>query len=262
MRGAWVRMATVLTVPLLGALVGCSAPTAAGGSGASDKSASITVFAAASLQHIFTDLAAWFESEHPGTSVQLSFAGSSDLAAQILAGAPADIFASADERTMTALVGEERVRDTPLAFATNRMQIAVPPGNPARIGSLADLAREDVLTVICAPQVPCGAATKDAERIAGIRLKPVSEEMSVTDVLGKVASGEADAGLVYVTDVLSSEGRVIGVSFPESQQVVNTYTIAELAGSSNRAAAQEFIAAVTGEKGQSVLHAAGFGPPG
>jgi molybdate transport system substrate-binding protein len=262
MRGAWARRVTVLTVPLLGALVGCSAPAPAGGEGPSEKAASITVFAAASLQRTFTELASWFESEHPGTSVQLSFAGSSDLAAQILAGAPADVFASADERTMTTLVEEDLVRDTPLAFATNHLAIAVPPGNPAAIDSLADLAREGVITVICAPQVPCGAATKEVERIAGIRIQPVSEELSVTDVLGKVVSGEADAGLVYVTDIQSAGDSVVGVDFPESDQVVNTYTIAGLTGSSNRSAATKFVAAVMGEMGQSLLDEAGFGPPG
>lgn len=262
MRGAWARRVTVLTVPLLGALVGCSAPAPAGGAAPPEKAASITVFAAASLQRTFTELASWFESEHPGTSVRLSFAGSSDLAAQIMAGAPADVFASADERTMTTLVEEELVRDAPLAFATNRLAIAVPPGNPAGIDSLADLATKGVITVICAPQVPCGAATREVERIAGIRIQPVSEELSVTDVLGKVISGEADAGLVYVTDIQSAGDSVVGVDFPESVQAVNTYTIAGLTGSSNRSAARKFVAAVMGEKGQSLLVEAGFGPPG
>jgi molybdate transport system substrate-binding protein len=262
MRGAWARTVAVLTVPLLGALVGCSEPAPAGGAAPSDKATSITVFAAASLQRTFTELASWFESKHPGTKVQLSFAGSSDLAAQIVAGAPADVFASADERTMATLVDEELIRDTPLAFATNRLEIAVPPGNPAAIDSLADMAREGVVTVICAPQVPCGAATKEVERIAGIRIQPVSEELSVTEVLGKVVSGEADAGLVYVTDVLSAGGSVVGVDFPEADEAVNTYTIAGLVGGSNGSAAREFVAAVLGAKGQSLLGEAGFGPPG
>jgi molybdate transport system substrate-binding protein len=262
MRSAWIRTIPVLTVPVLAALVGCSGPAPTSDAAPAEKPVSITVFAAASLERTFTELASWFETEHPGTKVQLSFAGSSDLAAQIVAGAPADIFASADERNMATLLDEELVRGTPVAFATNRLEIAVPPGNPAAITSLADLAREEVMTVICAPQVPCGAATAAVERAAGIRIQPVSEELSVTDVLGKVASAEADAGLVYVTDVLSADGSVIGIDFPESVQAVNTYTLAELAGSPNRSAAKDFLAAVMGKKGQSLLEAAGFGPPG
>lgn len=257
----WVRT-TVLTVPLLCALAGCSAPTPTGGAAAAGRPDSITVFAAASLERTFTELASRFEAEHPETRVQLSFAGSSDLAAQIVAGAPADVFASADERNMDTVVAEDLVRGLPIGFATNRLEIAVPPGNPARITALEDMAREGVMAVVCAPQVPCGAATKVVERAAGIRIQPVSEELSVTDVLGKIASGEADAGLVYVTDVLAAEGSVVGIEFPESMRAVNAYMIAELAGSSNSRAATDFIAAVTGDAGQSVLEAAGFGQPG
>ncbi len=243
-------------------LTACSSPNAGSGTAGERRPQSITVFAAASLERTFTKLGSWFEAEHPGTTVEFSFAGSSDLAAQIVAGAPADVFASADARTMTTLVDEDLVRGEPVDFASNRLEIAVPPDNPASITSLADLARGDVVTVVCAPQVPCGAATKTVEQAAGIRLTPASEELSVTDVLGKVSSGEADAGLVYVTDVLGAEGRVLGIAFPESVEAINAYRIAESTGSSDRALAKAFLAAVTGEPGQSLLADAGFGPPG
>lgn len=242
-------------------LTACSSPAAGSGT-TGEGPQSITVFAAASLERTFTELGSRFEAENPGTTVEFSFAGSSDLAAQIIAGAPADVFASADAKTMTTLVDEDLIRGEPVDFASNRLEIAVPPDNPASIASLADLASDDVVTVVCAPQVPCGAATKAVERAAGIRLTPASEELSVTDVLGKVSSGEADAGLVYVTDVLGAEGRVLGIDFPESAEAINAYRIGELTGSSNRALTKAFLAAVTGEPGQSLLGDAGFGPPG
>jgi molybdate transport system substrate-binding protein len=249
-RAPLARVAAVLSVSLVG-VAGCSpAP-----------SDSITVFAAASLERSFTVLADQFENEHPDTRVLLSFAGSSDLAAQIIEGAPADVFASADARTMATVDDAGLVRGNPVRFASNRLQIAVPTGNPASIDDLADLAADDVVSVVCAPQVPCGAATVLVERAAGIRIHPASEELSVTEVLGKVASGEADAGLVYVTDVLASEGRVLGIEFPESRQAVTDYLAAELTGSGNRSAARAFVEAVAGGAARSVLRDAGFGGP-
>ena len=141
------------------------------------------------------------------------------------------------------------------------LTIAVPPANPASIGSFADLAKPGVKTVICAAQVPCGAATKTVEKDTGTTLQPVSEESSVTDVLGKVISGEADAGLVYVTDVKAAGDKVKGIPFPESAQAVNTYPIATVRTSKNKDLAAAFIAAVTGTEGQKVLSDAGFGTP-
>jgi molybdate transport system substrate-binding protein len=137
----------------------------------------------------------------------------------------------------------------------------VPPSNPAGVTSLADLAEPDVKTVVCAPQVPCGTATVAVERAAGVTISPVSEESSVTDVLGKVTSGEADAGLVYVTDVEAAGDSVEGVPFAESDQAVNTYPIAPVADTANPGVARAFVALVTGEVGQGVLRAAGFGAP-
>lgn len=223
-------------------------------------SGTITVFAAASLTTTFTSLADEFERSHPGATVRLTFAGSSDLATQILEGAPADVFASADEANMARLQDAELVA-SPVPFATNVLEIAVPPANPAGITTLADLAAPDVKLVVCAPDVPCGAATVTVADAAGIRLSPVSEELSVTDVLGKVTSGEADAGLVYVTDVLAAEDAVDGIPFPESSQAVTTYPIAAVTESSATVLVNSFVAFIAGETAQSVLADAGFGPP-
>jgi molybdate transport system substrate-binding protein len=236
---------------------------AAGGSAGSGPSPSgeLTVFAAASLKATFTEIGARFEQAHPGTTVTFSFAGSSDLVAQLQQGAPADVFASADERNMAKATADSLTAGQPVAFATNTLEIAVPPGNPAGVASLQDLARPGLKVVVCAPAVPCGAAAAKVEGAAKVALEPVSEEQSVTDVLGKVATGEADAGLVYVTDVQGARGSVEGIEFPESSQAVNTYPIAALKGSRNAALAAAFVQAVTGETGQQVLARAGFGRP-
>jgi molybdate transport system substrate-binding protein len=244
------------------ALTGCSAsaaPAPTGSPGA--PSGSITVYAAASLKGTFTEIATAFEAEHPGATVELTFAGSSDLVTQITNGAPADVFASADEKNMAKLTDADLIEGEPVDFATNTLEIAVPPANPAGIASFADLAREGVKTVVCAAQVPCGAATVTVETATGVDLQPVSEESSVTDVLGKVTSGEADAGLVYVTDVAAAGDAVTGIDFPESSQAVNTYPIAPVAGSADPDLAAAFTAYVAGDEGRRVLAAAGFGAP-
>lgn len=248
--------------PLLGpalaglvlALVGCA-------SAQPSSDGTITVFAAASLRSSFTELAESFEEAHPGTRVVLSFAGSSDLAAQLVNGAPADVFASADERTMATVTEAGLVEGEPAGFATNTLQIAVPPANPAGVSSFADLARPGTTTVVCAPQVPCGAATLALARAVGVDLSPVSEESSVTDVLGKVSSGEADAGVVYTTDVLAAGGSVTGIAIPEAEQAPSTYSIAALDGSTDPEAAAAFAASVASPAGRAVLADAGFGAP-
>jgi molybdate transport system substrate-binding protein len=149
----------------------------------------------------------------------------------------------------------------PVNFATNTLTIVTPPGNPKSIHSFADLAKPGNLVVVCAPQVPCGAATKKVEAATGTALTPVSEESTVTDVLGKVTSGQADAGLVYVTDAAGAGDKVTAVAFPESSGAVNTYPIAVLKGSKNSATGQKFVGLVTGPDGRKVLAAAGFAAP-
>ncbi|MEL7977100.1 molybdate ABC transporter substrate-binding protein [Isoptericola sp. F-RaC21] len=240
----------------IAALAGCGSASA--GDGADD--ATLTVFAAASLKDSFEDLAAQFEAAHDGVDVQLSFAGSSDLVAQIQQGAPADVFASADTANMDKLVADDLVGD-PRDFATNTLEIAVPPGNPAGVETLADLADPDVKLVLCAPEVPCGAASAKVAETAGLDLRPVSEEQSVTDVLGKVTAGEADAGLVYLTDVAAAGDDVEGVEFPESAEAVNTYPIAPVVGAAQADLAQEFIELVLSDDGRQALAGYGFGAP-
>nr|WP_181397105.1 molybdate ABC transporter substrate-binding protein [Cryobacterium arcticum] len=247
-------------------LTGCATATPAASTPTPSASAAaldgdITVFAAASLKATFTELAASFEAENPGTTVALNFAGSSDLVTQIIEGAPADVFASADTKNMTKLTDESLAAGDPVDFATNVLEIAVPPGNPAGIVDFADLASPDVKLVVCAPEVPCGSATATVAAAADLTLTPVSEESSVTDVLGKVTSGEADAGLVYVTDVTAAGDAVEGIDFAESAEAVNTYPIVALKDSASADVAQAFVDYITGGAGADVLQTAGFGAP-
>ncbi|MFD6269529.1 molybdate ABC transporter substrate-binding protein [Nocardia asteroides] len=219
----------------------------------------LTVFAAASLKSVFTGLEQEFESANPGVDVQFSFAGSSDLAAQLLAGAPADVFAAADQPTMDKVVQGGRITARPTTFATNVLTLVTAPGNPKGITGIDDLG--DASLVVCAPQVPCGRATKKVADAAGAALRPVSEESSVADVLTKVTSGQADAGLVYVTDAASAGAKVTAVPVPQATAAVNTYPIAVVADSKQAAAAAKFAELVTGPTGRAALTAAGFGAP-
>jgi molybdate transport system substrate-binding protein len=261
-------LAGTLAVATALVLTGCSGATVDPATSATPPASdpaldgSITVYAAASLTTTFTELADEFEKAHPGTTVELTFAGSSDLVTQITEGAPADVVASADEKNMAKLTDAGLVDPSaPEDFATNVLTIAVPSSNPAGVTDFADLAKTGVKTVICAAQVPCGAATATVEKATGVTISPVSEESSVTDVLGKVTSGEADAGLVYVTDVEAAGDSVQGIDFPEADQAVTTYPIAPVADTANPAVAEAFVAFVTGEVGQGVLQDAGFGTP-
>jgi len=218
----------------------------------------VDVYAAASLQDVFTTLGAEFEASHPGTTVEFSFAGSSDLATQIVEGAPADVFASANEKQMT--VAEAELLEPAQLFATNVLTLVVAEGNPLGISGLTDLLREDVTTVVCAPQVPCGSATTQLFEAEGLAVNVASEEASVTDVLGKVAQGQADAGLVYVTDIARAEG-VEGVDIPQAMAFVNLYPIGVTSGGDQPELAKEFVDFVLGERGQAALREAGFGDP-
>lgn len=228
------------------------------GCGASSAAERVDVYAASSLTGAFTELAAAFEEQHPGVDVALNFAGSADLAVQIAEGAPADVFVAADEPTMQRVVASGRAVGEPLALATNRLTIAVAEGNPHGVRSLADLRREDLTTVVCAEQVPCGRAAHTAEQRAGVSLRPVSEENSVTDVLGKIRSGQADAGLVYVTDVAAHEDELDGVPLPGA--AANPYTVVGVDGGAQERAA-EFVAFATGPAGREQLERHGFGVP-
>ena len=250
------RAGVALTAAALGAaLAGC------GSSDSGGSTTTLTVFAAASLDQVFTDLGKKFESEHPDTKVSFSFAGSSDLAAQLNQGAPADVFAAADTANMQKVVKTKRITAAPQNFATNVLAIVTAPGNPKHVASLADLAKPELKVVVCAPQVPCGSATKKVETASHVTLSPVSEESDVTDVLSKVTTGAADAGLVYVTDAAGAGNKVTAVSFPESAGAVNTYPIAAVADSKHAELAKQFDELVTGPDGRAVLAKAGFGAP-
>jgi molybdate transport system substrate-binding protein len=259
-RLALLAAAGVVAVGLAGcASSGAEAPASSPTVPADALEGDITVFAAASLKAAFTELAASFEEAHPGATVTLNFAGSSDLVTQITEGAPADVFASADEKNMAKLTDATLNEGDPVDFATNVLEIAVPPGNPAGITDFASLAGAGVKLVVCAPAVPCGAATATVETATGVDLTPVSEESSVTDVLGKVTSGEADAGLVYVTDVAAAGDAVEGIEFDESTEAVTTYPIVALEDSAAADVAQAFVDHVTSDEGLQVLADAGFG---
>lgn len=221
----------------------------------------LVVFAAASLKGAFSAIGEQFETDHPGATVEFSFAGSSDLVTQLTQGAQADVFASADTRNMDRAADAGLLDGSPVNFAANTLTIVVAPGNPKRVNTFADLTRPGLTVVSCAEQVPCGAATKRVEAATGVTLAPVSEESSVTDVLTKVTTGAADAGIVYVTDAHRAGDKVTQVPFPQAAQAVNTYPIAVLKGSSNGGLAHEFVDLVTGEFGQKTLAAAGFAKP-
>lgn len=225
-------------------------------SSADDNSSDgITVLAAASLQGVMEEIAEDYTAE-TGVEVTFSFAGSQTLVTQLADGAPADVLATANTSTMDRAVADGTVAD-PVEFATNTLTLVVAPGNPKNITGLDDLSRSDLTFVRCASAVPCGSASdkvlKDTET------HPVSEENSVTDVLGKVTSGQADVGLVYRTDVIGAGDDAEAVDFPESDNAVNRYPIARTTDASPDA--QSFIDRVTGPEGRTALDDAGFGTP-
>ena len=216
------------------------------------------MFAAASLTGSFTELGKTFEAAHPGTTVKFSFGPSSGLAAQITSGAPADVFASASPKNMSQ-VGSAATGST--VFARNSMEIAVPPDNPAKIDSLDDLAAKGVKVVLCAEAVPCGSTARKVFSNAKLTVKPVSNEVDVKSTLNKVTLGEADAGVVYVTDVKAAGSKVTGVEIPADVNASTDYPIATLTASKNAAVAKAFVDYVTSPDGSAALTAAGFEKP-
>jgi molybdate transport system substrate-binding protein len=222
---------------------------------------SITVFAAASLKPTFTLLAGKFQTDNPGTTVEFDFAISSELATQLTSGARADIFASSDSGQMDTVAKAGLTETDPVNFASNTLVIVVAPGNPTAIRSFADLAKPDLKVVVCQQPLPCAALTQRIEDNTGVHLNPSSEEPTTADVLGKITSGSADAGLVYVTDARKAGEKVSTVDFAEAADAANVYPIAVLKHATQPALAQRFINLVTGPTGQQVLHQAGFAGP-
>ena len=258
--------AVVLTAALaLSPLAACgssdSGGSAASGSGAgSGTKSTLTVFAAASLSETFTTLGKTFEKQHPGTTVRFSFGPSSGLAEQIGQGAPAEVFASASPTNMDTVVTSGDAED-PKDFATNSMEIAVPPANPGKVSDVADLAGQGVKVAVCQPQVPCGKVATEVFDKAGLTVKPATEEVDVKSVLTKVTLGEVDAGVVYVTDVQAAGSKVKGIEIPAAQNATTTYPIAALTKAKDPKAAQQFVDLVLSAEGAKVLEAAGFARP-
>lgn len=265
------RAVAVMTVAAALSLAGCAAgssadTTASPGAGtttspAPELTGELTVFAAASLSSAFDELATQFAQLHPGLEVApISYDGSSVLATQLLGGAAIDVFASADEKNM-AKVTDAGLASGATAFATNTLEIAVAPGNPEKISSLQSLTAPGLTVVLCAAEVPCGSAAQKLLSTAGVALTPASEEQNVTAVLTKVRSGEADAGLVYRTDVTAAGDAVTGVEIDGADAATNVYPIVALAGAPNPEAARAFVAFVLSADGQKVLKSFGFGAP-
>ena len=254
------RVVAALFLTVTAGLSSACASTAPVSPNPSAPSGTITVFAASSLSTAFTAIGADFQRIHPGTVVKFSFAGSSTLAAQIQQGAIGDVFASADQPNMQRLVGAGLTAEVPRVFAHNDLEIVVGKGNPKDITSLADLARPGLVVVLCAPAVPCGRYAGQALQNAGVTLKPASQEVDVKAVLSKVALGEADAGIVYVTDVKAAASGVEGVAIAPALNVMADYPIALLKDSQNRALSRAFIDYILGN-GRQTLARYGFTGP-
>jgi molybdate transport system substrate-binding protein len=232
-------------------------PAAAG----EKPSGEITVFAAASLTESFEAIARQFEKRYLDVDVKLNFDSSSNLAAQIQQGAPADVFASADEANLRKTIDSGDVTATAARFAKNRLEIAVEKGNPKKIKGLADLAEPGLVVVLCADEVPCGRYAAEAFAKAGATVSPASKEENAKATLSKVSLGEADASVVYVTDVKAEKGRVTGVKIPDAENVIATYPIATVRESPNETAAKAWVQFVQSKAGQKTLRKFGFLPP-
>jgi molybdate transport system substrate-binding protein len=242
-------------------LVGTACGTPSGSGGGSSQQKTLTVFAAASLTESFNALKTEFEAQHPGVMVTYNFAGSSALVQQMTNGAKADVFASADQANMDKAVQGGVIDSTPTVFATNKLTIAVAPGNPKGIRTFADLTKGGLVVVACAIQVPCGSATRKVEQNTGVTLRPASEEQDVKQVLTKVESGDADAGLVYVTDAATAGGKVAAVNFPEATGAINDYPIAVVKDAPHADLARQFEQFVLGAQAEQELTKVGFGTP-
>lgn len=265
-----LRLAPALALlSVAGLIAGCGSSTGSSDSGTTAASTNsgptlrgtIVVSAAASLTGSFDQIKAEFTKANPGVTVTISYGGSDTLAAQINAGAPVDVFAAASDKTMALVVDAGNASGPAARFATNTLQIAVPKDNPAKIAALSDLANSGVKVALCAPTVPCGAASTKALAAAKVSLTPVTQEQDVKSVLTKVQLGEVDAGLVYRTDVIAAGSSVKGISFPEAASAATNYPIVVCKQAPNSAVAGAFVAYVLSDAGQKVLAAAGFAAP-
>lgn len=256
---------TLPAVVLLAAVAGLAACSGGSGDTASTGGSTsataggrtVTVMAAASLAGPMKTLEAEYEKAHPGVDVRVTTGGSSDLVTQLAGGLRADVLATADERTMTSAADQHLVTGTPARVATNTLTLVTAPGNPLHLTSLTDAGRHDL--VVCAAPVPCGVATARLAKATGEKVVAKSEEQNVTSVLEKVRSGQADAGVVYVTDAKKAKGSVTAVPLRGADTVVNTVMAAATPDASDDG--RGVLALFTGPRGRAVLDAAGFGRP-
>jgi molybdate transport system substrate-binding protein len=254
------RFAVILAALVAVAAAGCSGGSSTSSTSTSSSTGTITVFAAASLMETFTQIGKQFEAAHKGDTVKFSFGPSSGLAAEITGGAPADVFASASTKTMDTVVTAGDAA-SPQDFAKNVMEVAVPPNNPANVTSVTDLAKKSVKVALCQPQVPCGAVAAEVFKNAAITVKPVTLETDVDSVVTQVELGNVDAGMVYVTNVLSAGSKLKGIAIPANINASTLYPIATISSSKHKSEAQAFVNYVLSPAGQQVLTAAGFQKP-
>jgi molybdate transport system substrate-binding protein len=241
---------------------GCGSSSAGSATPSSSAAASkltgpLTVLAAASLTEAFRDTKASLEKEYSGLAITYSFAGSQQLVSQIQSGAPADVVATADTASMNTLASAALV-DFPTVFAHNKLEIVVAPGNPKAVKGLTDLARPDLIVVLEDPSVPAGKFARQALQKANVTVNPRSLELDVKSELQKVVMGEADAGIVYVTDVTAAGATITGVPIPDEQNVIATYPIAVVKASTHAAAAKAFVDEIVSGEGQKALQKRGF----
>jgi molybdate transport system substrate-binding protein len=249
------RVVMVVTAVFLAA---CGSTSTAGSPSPTPLNGTVNVFGAASLTAAFTDLGTAFQAANPGVTVKFNFAGTPTLVTQIEQGAPADVFASADTTNMDKLKGDGFTAGTPQIFARNKLEIVVAPGNPKGITGLADLGKAGVIYITAAPTVPAGKYALQALKMAGVTVTPRSLETDVKSVVSKIELGEADAGIVYTTDVSAAGTKVQGVPIPDADNVIATYPIVAVKATTNAAAANAFIAYVLSAAGQAKLQSFGF----
>lgn len=239
------------------ALLGLGA-TACGGDATSTKSGNVVVFAASSLTEAFGEMGDAFHAANPDINVTFNFAGSGDLVTQISEGAPADVFVSADDSNMAKVTDAGLNAAPPTAVAGNTFEIIVEPGNPRGVTGLADLANPDLVVVLCADTVPCGKGATAVLEKAGVTVSPASLEDKVKGVVTKVTAGEADAGIVFVTDVRAAGNAAAGVEIPTAANVISNYSAVITKQAPNGAAAADFIEFVASDAGQAILARYGF----
>jgi molybdate transport system substrate-binding protein len=248
----------IAAVALSGLLVASCGNDSDGETGATGD---LVVFAASSLTEAFTEMGDAFTATYPDATVTFNFAGSGDLVTQITEGAPADVFVSADDSNMTKLTEAGLEGGDPVVIARNTFQIIVEPGNPTGIAGVADLADPELIVVLCADTVPCGKGAATILENAGVAVTPKSLEDKVKGVVTKVTAGEADAGIVFVTDVKAAGDRAEGVDIAADVNVISNYPIVVTKDAPNPDTAQAFVDFVASDAGQAILVKYGFLAP-